>query len=36
MSEYVEVESLRIDKALQELVRDEIAPGTGVDPATFW
>ena len=36
MSEYVEAESLRVDKALYELVRDEIAPGTGVDAAAFW
>jgi malate synthase len=36
MSEYVEAEKLRINKALHELVRDEIAPGTGVDPAAFW
>ncbi|GMQ76598.1 MAG: malate synthase G [Gammaproteobacteria bacterium] len=36
MSEYVEVGNLRIDKALHELMRDEIAPGTGVDPAAFW
>ena len=36
MSEYVEAEKLRISKALHELVRDEIAPGTGVDPAEFW
>ncbi len=36
MSETVEAGNLRIDKALHELVRDEIAPGTGVDPAAFW
>jgi malate synthase len=36
MSEYVEAGNLRIDKALHELVRDEIAPGTGVDAAAFW
>jgi malate synthase len=36
MSEYVEAEKLRINKALHELVRDEIAPSTGVDPAAFW
>jgi len=36
MSEYVETGDLRVDKALHELVRDEIAPGTGVDAAAFW
>lgn len=36
MSEYVETGELRVDKALHELVRDEIAPGTGVDAAAFW
>jgi malate synthase len=36
MSEYVEAASLRVNKALYELVRDEIAPGTGVDTAAFW
>ena len=32
MSEYVEAGNLKVNKALYELVRDEIAPGTGVDP----
>ena len=36
MSEYVETGDLRIEKRLHELVRDEIAPGTGVDAAAFW
>ncbi|TDJ15928.1 MAG: malate synthase G, partial [Gammaproteobacteria bacterium] len=36
MSEYVETGDLRVDKALHELVRDEIAPRTGVDAAAFW
>ncbi len=36
MREYVEAGNLRIDKALHELVRDEIVPGTGVDAAAFW
>ncbi len=36
MSEYVETGDLRVDKGLHELVRNEIAPGTGVDAAAFW
>ena len=36
MSDYVEAGGLKIDKALHALVRDEIAPGTGVEPADFW
>ena len=36
MSEYVEVGRLKVDEALHGLVRDEIAPGTGVDAAGFW
>jgi malate synthase len=36
MSEYVEAGNLRVHKALYELVRDEIAPGTGMDGAAFW
>jgi len=36
MSEYVEAGGLKIHKALHDLVRDEIAPGTGVDPGAFW
>jgi malate synthase len=36
MGEYVETGDLRVDKGLHELVRDEIAPGTGVDAAAFW
>lgn len=36
MSEYVEAGNLKVDKGLHDLVRDEIAPGTGVDPAAFW
>ena len=33
MTEYVETGDRRVNKALHELVRDEIAPGTGVDAA---
>jgi malate synthase len=36
MSEYVEAGGLKIHKVLHDLVRDEIAPGTGVDPGAFW
>ncbi len=36
MSTYVEAGNLRIDAALHALVSEEIAPGTGVDPAAFW
>ena len=36
MTEYVAVGGLRIAKPLHDLVRDEIAPGTGVEPARVW
>jgi len=36
MTEYVNVGGLKIAKNLVELVRDEIAPGTGIDPAAVW
>ena len=36
MSGYVEVGGLRVDEALHALVQNEIAPGTGVEPADFW
>jgi len=32
----VEIDGLRIDEGLYALVRDEIAPATGVDAAAFW
>ena len=32
----VEVGGLRVDDSLYRLVRDEISPGTGVDPDAFW
>ena len=35
-SEFVEVGSLRIAKPLYELVRSQIAPGTGLDPDEVW
>ncbi len=36
MAKTVKVGGLNIDERLYHLVRDEIAPGTGVDPNTFW
>lgn len=33
---YVSVGGLRVAESLYNLVRDEIAPGTGIDPDTFW
>ncbi|MFO7718053.1 MAG: malate synthase G [Desulfohalobium sp.] len=37
MSAYVQTESgLQVDHALAELVAQEIAPGAGLDPETFW
>ena len=32
----VEAGGLRVSEILYDLVRDEIAPGTGVDPDAFW
>ena len=32
----VAVGNIRIDERLYNLVRDEIAPGTGIDPEKFW
>jgi malate synthase len=36
MTERVEVGGLKIDKALYDLVKDEIAPGSGVAPDRVW
>ena len=36
MSERVEIGGLGVAKALHDLVGDEIAPGTGVEPEAFW
>src|SRR3954447_8201824 len=36
MSQYVQLSQLNVHKNLYNLVRDEIAPGTGVDPDAFW
>ena len=36
MSGRVEIAGLAIARSLHDLVRDEIAPGTGVEPEAFW
>ena len=36
MIERVEIGGLGVAKALHDLVRDEVAPGTGVEPEAFW
>ena len=36
MADIVNVGSLKINEALYNLIRDEIAPGTGVEPDQFW
>ena len=36
MSERVEIGGLGVAKCLHDLVNDEIAPGTGVEPEAFW
>jgi malate synthase len=36
MAKSVEIGGLIIDGELDALVRDEIAPGTGIDPDSFW
>jgi malate synthase len=36
MSERVEIGALSIEKVLHDLVVQEVAPGTGVEPAHFW
>jgi malate synthase len=36
MSQYLNSGDLQIDKALFQLIEDEIAPGTGVSSAHFW
>lgn len=36
MENRVTIGQLKIHKELYALVRDEIAPGTGIDPDTFW
>ena len=36
MSERVEIGGLRVATCLHDLVRDEVTPGTGVEPDAFW
>src|SRR5919112_4047923 len=36
MAKFVTVGGLKVNEELHNLVRDEIAPGTGVDPQAFW
>jgi malate synthase len=36
MQERVEIGNLRIAKSLYDVVNNEIAPGTGIDPEAFW
>ena len=36
MGNRIEIGNLKIDEGLYALVRDEIAPGTGVEPEAFW
>jgi malate synthase len=36
MANVVEIAGLKIEETLYRLVRDEIAPGTGIDPDRFW
>ncbi|MDD9822402.1 MAG: malate synthase G [Gammaproteobacteria bacterium] len=36
IAERIELHNLSIDRALHDLVADEIAPGSGVDAARFW
>ena len=36
MSARIDAGGLKVDASLFQLVKDEIAPGTGVDVAAFW
>jgi malate synthase len=36
MGHHVEAGGLKVHSSLYDLVRDEIAPGTGIDPGAFW
>ena len=36
MSERIELNNLSIDRALYDLIADEVAPGSGIDAAKFW
>ncbi|MCG6936387.1 MAG: malate synthase G, partial [Proteobacteria bacterium] len=36
MTERITINNLRIARCLHDLVADEIAPGTGINPDDFW
>ncbi len=36
MSQYVQAGGLQVHRSLHDLVRDQVAPGTGIDPEAFW
>ena len=36
MNESVVIGGLKIKQCLHDLVKNEIAPGTGIDPEAFW
>ena len=36
MEERIAIGGLEVSKSLHDLVRDEVAPGTGIDPERFW
>ena len=36
MANYVDMGGLKVNQELYDLVRNEIAPGTGVEPSGFW
>ncbi len=36
MSDYIEIGGLKVHKLLHDVVKDEIAPGTGVNPDSVW
>jgi malate synthase len=36
MADRIEIDGLRIDRALHDFVANEALPGTGVEPARFW
>jgi malate synthase len=36
MNPLIEIAGIKVDQKLYDLVRDEMAPGTGIDPQAFW
>ena len=36
MTDYLDIGGLKVAQPLHDLVRDEITPGIGIDPAAFW